>query len=491
MIFVTDAAYTEELNRRAVLACSASACCFGLMMNRAVAEPAALGHARAIADAAVTLPAEAPAPVASRVAWTVLDAMGAILYASTLPDAMAAARYFAGDSRRGAVHVPATGFAASDAAAAAAIAFLIHAAEIDDSDMRGQLRASSVILSATLAAAQAADSSGAAFIRAAALGYTLQGRFVAPVGAIQGRGWMASGVWGPPSAAAAVALLRGQPAEEIASAISLACASSGGLFQYYFDQTEEKRLIVARGARAAVESAELAALGEHGAAHAIEGKSGLYSLFAGSKAPPAEHFTASLGELEGPLFVRPKFFAASHSIIPTLDGLAAAAPQGVAAGSVESIVIRGDSAWGEVIGDKINAFEAPHSRIGAALNFSFVVAMWIARGRVLPTDYTEATMEDETILALARNTSFETAPGEHLSIEVRLKNGETIRASAVDPDPEEPAPLDEARRVSKFEGLARSRLSQGQAEALRTHCLAVGEAESMRDWARRARSICE
>ncbi len=447
-------------------------------------------HARAIAAAMKNLPRAAPDAVAERTAWALLDAFGAMLYATTLPDAVAAARYFAGEAHRGDIVIPVADLSANAAQAAAATAFLIHAAEIDDSDMRGQLRASAVILSAALAAAQEADASGVDFIRAAALGYTLQGRFAAPVGAIQARGWMASGVWGPPSAAAAAALLKNLPADQTAAAISLAGATSGGLFQYYFDQTEEKRLIVARAARAAVESADLAALGEHGSPHIIEGRAGLYRLFGGVEAPSSAHFTEGLGDLEGPLFVRPKYFAASHSIIPTLDGLAAAAPQGIDPSTVARIVVRGDPAWASVIGDKINAFEPPSTQIGAALNFSYVVALWIARGRVLPTDYTQASMRDETILALARSSAFETAPGEHLSIEIALKNGETIRASAADPEPDEPAPFERERRLDKFRGLASSRLSEKKAEALRMHCLEAPQARSMREWARRAQEIC-
>jgi len=477
------------LTRRTLLG-TAAAVASAPWLSPVTAESNASSHARAIACAMQSLPRAAPLAVAERTAWTLLDALGAMLYATTLPEAMTAAGYFASSAHRGGIVIPAADLSANAAQAAAATAFLIHAAEIDDSDMRGQLRASAVIMAAALAAAQEADASGADFIRAAALGYTLQGRFAAPVGAIQARGWMASGVWGPPSAAAATALLKSLPADQVSAAISLAGSTSGGLFQYYFDQTEEKRLIVARAARAAIESAELAAIGEHGAPHIIEGRAGLYQLFGGVEAPPSTHFTERLGDLEGPLFVRPKYFAASHSIIPTLDGLAAVAPQGIDPSNVVRIVVRGDPAWEAVIGEKINSFEAPTTQIGAALNFSYVVGLWIARGRVLPTDYTPAAMRDEAILALARKSAFETALGQHLSIEVVLKNGEIIRASAADPEPDELAPFERERRLEKFRGLSASRLSEKKTEELQMHCLDVAKAQSMRDWARRAQTIC-
>ncbi|HPE29681.1 MAG TPA: MmgE/PrpD family protein [Parvularculaceae bacterium] len=475
------------LTRRTLLTCSAAAWCVHSMAEAHAAEASIAG---AIASAAARLPPAPPAEVAERTAWTLADVMGAMLYASTLPEAIEVAQFFARGSRSDEAFVPATDLSATEMQAAAATAFLIHAAEIDDSDLRGQLRASAVIMSSSLAAAQAANASGVEFLRAAALGYTLQGRFAAPVGAIQAHGWMASGVWGPPAGAAAVALLRRQSAEELASAISLAGAASGGLFQYYFDQTEEKRLIVARAARAAVESAELAELGERGASRIIEGKAGLFRLFGGVESPPADYFTAGLEALEGPLFVRPKYFSASHSIIPTLEGLIAAAPQGIDAAAVERVIIKGDPAWGSVIGAKINDFEAPVTPIGAALNFSFVIALWIIRGSVLPADYTDETMRDDRILNLARKFEFQTVQGEHLSIEVQMKSGEAIRAAAADPSPDEPAPLETERRIAKFDGLAGARLTKAKCEDLREHCLSVGEARSMREWMRRTRAIC-
>lgn len=470
------------LTRRGILAAGLAA---ALAPRAVMADSAGVVHA--IAEAARRLPASAPPAVAERIGWTLLDNLGAILHASSLPAALKTAGYFAG--KTGDVAVLATGLTGVATQAAAASAYLIHAAEIDDSDMRGQIRASAVIMAACLAAAQASDVSGEAFIRAAALGYTLQGRFAAPVGPIQGEGWMASGVWGPPAAAAAVALLHDQSTNEIADAIAMAVSASGGVFQYYFDQTEEKRIIVARAARTAVESAGLAALGERGAAHAIEGKAGLYRLFARAAPPAASHFTDDLAALEGPLFVRPKFYAASHSIIPSLDGLAAVLPADFDAAAVERFIVRGDPAWGEVIGEKIDNFEAPETQLAAALNFSFVVSLWLLRGSVLPADYTAETLADPAILGLARAARFESAPGEPLSVELILKDGGSIRANAIDPPPDEPAPLEAEKRLAKFNALAGERLSPRRIEALRAHCFAVDEAGSMRAWAARAQSI--
>lgn len=453
------------------------------------ARPSLKTYSQAIAEAAKGLPERAPPAVEKRLSWTLADNFASMLYASTLPRPMKAAAYFADSMRGRDACIMATDLVTSELGAAAAMAYLIHTAEIDDSDPRGELRASAVIMSACLAAAQAADASGPAFLRAAALGYTLQGRFVQSVGPVQPRGWMASGVWGPAAAAAAVSLMRGCSAQEIANAVSLAGAAAGGVFQYYFDQTDEKRIIVARAARAAIESADLAALGEHGAGRILEGRAGLYRLFAGAEAPALDDLTIDLARLEGPLYLRPKFFAASHSIIPTLEGLQEAVPVDFDPGSIQSFTVRGNAAWARVIGQKINNFETPSSRIGAALNYSFVVAMWLTRRTVLPGDYTEAAFQDPKILALAKLGAFEENDREHLSIEIVLRNGETIRAEAKDPDRNVPAPLESAKRLAKFNTLAAVRLDERDRSELSAHCMAVSDARSMKNWARRAQKL--
>ncbi len=445
---------------------------------------------KAIAEAVTALPERAPVEVEERVAWTLLDNLASMLYAGTLARPMSAAAYFAKNTPGRDADVLTADLVSSQTGAASAMAYLLHAAEIDDSDPRGELRASAVIMPACLAAAQAADASGPEFLRAAALGYTLQGRFVQPVGPVQTRGWMASGVWGPPAAAAAVSFLRGRPAADITSAMSLAGSAAGGAFQYYFDQTDEKRIIVARAARAAIESADLAALGEHGAARILEGRAGLYHLFAGTDAPALAQLTDDLGRLEGPLYLRPKFFAASHSIIPTLDGLQAAAPPELDPASIESFIVRGNASWSRIVARKINDFEPPSSRIGAALNFSFVVAMWLVRRSVLPGDYTQEAFRDPDIISLARSGSFEVNDSDHLSIEIVLRYGERIHAVAQDPDRNAPAPLSAAQRMNKFNALAGSRLNEERKADLHEHCMELKNARSMRAWVRHAQKLC-
>lgn len=433
----------------------------------------ALGHAIA---ALRTTPV--PSPVAERLAWTLLDGVAVMRYSSRLHASEPFVRSLSDRVGTPAASVPALRLTLAAENAAAVNAFLLHATEIDDSDLRGQLRASSVVLPAILAMAEAVDCSGTDFVRAASLAYSVQGRLSTP---LQPRGWMSAGVFGPPAAAAAAAFLMDQPAAVIASAIGLAGSASSGLFQYYYDQTEDKRIIVARGARIAVESARLAALGEVGPPRIVEGRAGLYPLFAGSPAPDAAVLTTGLDALEGPLYLRPKFHSASQSIIPTLDGLAEDLPPDFRPDDVEFFVVRGDKRFGDTIGEKIQRYERPATVMGAMLNYNFAVAMYLVRRSVMPSDYPVA-LADERIHRFAALARFEaSAPPDALDIEFRMRDGRRHLVHARKHGRHEPAPLDRERRLQKFAALS-SDLEPAARQRMLDLCLQVDTARSMRQW---------
>jgi 2-methylcitrate dehydratase PrpD len=130
--------------------------------------------------------------------------------------------------------LPGCGFRLPAEEAAAAIAYLIHANETDDSDFRSELRASPHVFGAALAAAQAANADGETFLTALAAGYSIQAALAAPFGPLQPR-YMTSGVWGPIGAAAVSSRAYGLSGEETSAALALAASSAAGPFQYFYD----------------------------------------------------------------------------------------------------------------------------------------------------------------------------------------------------------------------------------------------------------------
>ncbi|PZO54359.1 MAG: hypothetical protein DCF16_05180 [Alphaproteobacteria bacterium] len=387
--------------------------------------------------------------------------------------------------------VPGCGFRLPSEDAAAAIAYLIHANETDDSDFRAELRASPPIFGAALAASQANRTDGHTFAAALATGYSVQGALAAAYGPLQPR-FMTSGIWGAPGAASASATAFGLNAEETAAAITLSASAAAGPFQYFYDQSEDKRIIIARAARSGVEAAWLARAGERGAASMLEGRAGLYAALDPERALAldTQNIIDTAARLDGPLYIYPKFFSASSSIIPFLEAIAPMwAERGLGADDVAQFTLSAEPAWARVLADKIINFEPPTSAIGAQINFSFVVALYMTRGSARPQDYADATLADPAILDLARRAQFEELPvGGGTRLDITLHSGEVIRIEPNRIDPRAPAPEAIFLRERKFEQLT-ERLSTRDRAALRRLGEQALETRSMLDWSRQVDRI--
>lgn len=430
-------------------------------------------------------------PVQRRLQLTIIDNLASLAAATPhhCNDPFMARLRARGGARE--AWVPGCGFRLPSEDAAAAIAYLIHANETDDSDFRAELRASPPIFGAALAAAQVNRSDGRRFSTALATGYSVQGALAAAYGPLQPR-FMTSGVWGGPGAASAAATAFGLDAEQTSAAISLSASAAAGPFQYFYDQSEDKRIIIARAARSGVEAAWLARGGERGAASMLEGRAGLFRAVDPERAQAvdAQRIVETAARLDGPLYIYPKFFAASSSIIPFLEALAPIwAERGLGAADIAHFTLSAEPAWARVLADKIINFEPPISAIGAQINFSFVVALYMTRGSATPQDYTETTLADPVILDLARRARFEELPeGAGTLLTVTLRTREALRIEPNRIDPTRPAPEALLLREQKFDQLT-VRLSVDDRAALRRLGEQALEARSMLEWSRQVDRI--
>jgi 2-methylcitrate dehydratase PrpD len=419
------------------------------------------------------------ADVLERTKLTVLDNLGTLAYTSHL---MRGDAYLARARERGGrpeARLWGTGIRAPVEDAAAGNAWLIHAAETDDSDFRASLRASPVVMGPALAMAEREHVSGKDFLLSLAVGYTVLGRLAEPLGPLQLKGYMSSGVWGPSASAAVSAKLLRLDGTATANAIAIAAGAGGGSFQYFYDQTEEKRLIVARASRAGVEAALLSCTGEVGAKRIFEGQAGLYRLFGGDKATsidPAK-VTANFAALEGPLRLYPKFYAASASIIPFLESMPS---ERIDPATIDYYTVRGNADAARIYKAKLDAYAAPQTQIGAKTSLGFVLALYLIRGGADPFDFTPDTLADPAINALAAQGRFEALESPATELVITLKSGETIKIRPYQSDGSETEPLMREARMAKFRSLTRNALTDADRAKI---IAAVERLASVRDMA--------
>ncbi|MFN0120656.1 MAG: MmgE/PrpD family protein [Blastocatellia bacterium] len=347
--------------------------------------------------------------------------------------------------------------------ATACNAYLIHGNEIDDSDFRSNYRASCVSLPAPLTVAEYTHASGRDLILATAIAYSVNGRLAAQLDRLQGLGFMPSSVVGGGGSAAAAAKLMKLDVEQTLSALGLGIGGGGGLFQYYFDQTEDKKLHVARAARTGVEVAMLAAKGWKGPANIVEGVSGLlpsYLRGTGRKMD-YEAMKRDFKNFEGPLYIFPKFTSTSSSIGPFIDALDPVYKrEKIKAADIERFIIVREWPADGPFAQKILHFQPPQTIVGAQLNMNFAIALYLHRGAASVYDFTEEALRDKAVLDLAARTGYEEVPEKSpFTIRLLLRDGRKIEAPFRYSRGERPEPEAIERRMEKFATLTRDRLT--------------------------------
>lgn len=153
-----------------------------------------------------------------------------------------------------------------------------HALDFDDNCYAGFVHGSAVIVPAVLAAAEAADVSGAALLAAFVAGAEAEyavGK--AATDSLYAKGWWTTGVLGPVGAAVAAGHVLGLAPDQFAAALGLAVSGTGGLKACF--GTDAKPALCGRAAEAGVIAALLAREGVSGPRSAFEDNRGFARLF--------------------------------------------------------------------------------------------------------------------------------------------------------------------------------------------------------------------
>ena len=138
------------------------------------------------------------------------------------------------------------------------------------------------VVPAALAFAEVTGATGRDLITAVVAGAQVMSVLGAvSVARMTGRGWHGSKILGTLGAAAAAGKLLGLPASQLAHALGVAGSDAGGGMEYEFSGGEVKRMHSGSAARLGAQAALLAHKGLTGPLTIVEGRRGLFHLFAG------------------------------------------------------------------------------------------------------------------------------------------------------------------------------------------------------------------
>ena len=330
-----------------------------------------------------------------------------------------------------------------------------HALDMDDGYRYGGVHAGVAVIPAALALGEGKKLDGKKFLLAMVMGYEIINRLSKAMNPSHlGRGFHTTGTMGTLGAAAACGIMLDLDNKQLAHALGMAALQSAGLLEILTDGAMVKPLHPGKAAMAGVLSAEFASRGAKGPMTALEGKKGLFKAMADEVS--LAHLFDGLGSEFYILGQYIKFHAACRHIHPTIDGLLAVMrEQNLKFQDLDTVHVTTYPVAISFCGAK----ELPDTAEGAKFSLAFSSAMAAYFGDAGEHRYTQSTVANEEIRALASRVtcsigarweqayprergaelSIRTKAGATLTIEVPLPNGE----------PENPASDDDFIRKFK------------------------------------------
>jgi 2-methylcitrate dehydratase PrpD len=354
-----------------------------------------------------------PAAVAAA-RQSLLDALGVTLAATTLGEATAAfvdlVRSLGGTAESSVIGF---GFKLPAPAAALINGAMGHALDFEDAHDAALLHPNAVAIPAALAVAQArgpADGpvSGREFLTALAIGCDLACRLgLAMQQDPAAAGWYTPPILGGFGAVAAVAKLLRLSERQIVDALSLMlCQATASQEVRYSPNSHIRAVRDAFPAQAAVLSGLLAQRGVRGFDRPLEGKAGLFALYADGRYDSATVVDQLGRHFEGVnvSFKRWPACRATHAYIEA--ALALAAEHRLAAADIAAVEMTG-SPLNRMVWEPLAQKRRPQTIIDAKFSLPFVVGTAFSRGAVGLADFTEAALGDSTRLTLGDRTHYE------------------------------------------------------------------------------------
>ena len=350
-----------------------------------------------------------PADVAASTKLRILDVIGLVLASVNTPFGRAlretALALGAGRESR----LLGSGERVSPMAAALANGTLSQALEYDDTHNETIIHVSSPTVATALALGEAAASNGREMLAMVAganelicrIGLVAPGRFH-PVG------FHPSGVMGTFGAAYAASRLLGLDIVRMRNAVGIAGSQASGILACWEDGTQSKFLHPGWSALSGIAAAVLARAGCTGPAPVFESRFGFFASHVQDKDYPLDfaRMTAALGEVWESRNISFKPFPTAHVIHPFLDAMLHLHHRaGLRADDVERIVCPIAEYMIPVVCEPVAEKVAPASDSHGRVSLQYSLAEALYYGRLGVDGYSEASLHNPQILALARKIS--------------------------------------------------------------------------------------
>ena len=407
-----------------------------------------------------------PERVVADVKLRILDTLGLVISGASTPmgRAVHAASGDLGSGRRARL-IP-SGKRTSAPTAALAHGTQAHAEDFDDTHNESIMHSSAPVVATVLALGEPVRASGREAVVLVAAGNELDCRLglVAP-GRFHDRGFHPTSVLGSLTSALLAARLLGLDAPGGAHAAGIAGSQASGILEAYEDGTWSKTLHPGWAAHAGVTAGMLARAGFTGPRTVLEGRFGVFRSFLGGSGTPLDfgRATAGLGDTWEQLESSFKPYPCAHAIHSFVDAaLESRARLGVRPGDIASVEATVAPHFVELICEPRDVKTRPRTPTHARASLQYAVAAALHAGSLGPEHYTEASIEEPAVLALAGRVSWTPDPSPPPTtqykgvITIKTADGRrgTVEVAHNRGSRENPMTRDEL--VAKFHACARS-----------------------------------
>ncbi len=400
-----------------------------------------------------------PPPVAHQVKLAFLDGLGCGLFGFSTPWGRIVAGLAQERSCRAEATVLGAGFKGDLEYTILANGTMIHSFDFDDYH-NAKLHPASAVVPAALAVAESEKMSGKDLLTAVVAGYETMIRISLGTGpnASRLRGWHLTGTCGTFGAAAAVGRLKGLDAEKIQSALGLAGTQSSGLWAFNADGAMSKRFHPGKAGQSGLLAVLLAERGFVGPGQILEYHDGGFCR-ATSDDFHLDKITVGLGEdfEAGRVCIKP--YACCGSIHSAIDAaLSIRRKQPFSVEDIDSVNVYGSN----VVKVQTGWDYQPTTVLQAQMSLKYSVAVALAEGNALVSQFTEDKIRDVDLVNLAGRVNFIVAPELDAlyprkfcnEVEIILKDGSRQRCRVDDPKGSPLNPMSEAEVIEKFTDLA-------------------------------------
>ena len=332
-----------------------------------------------------------------------------------------------------------------------------HGEDFDDTFEGGPVHAGAVVVPAVLAAAERFGASGAQALLGIAVGVETICRLslVAPR-MVHKAGFHPTAVFGAMAAAAAVAATLKLDEKQIVDAWGIAGSMAGGIIEYLADGSWTKRLHPGWAAQAGLHAALLARAGFVGPRSVFEGTHGLFNGFAHSSAGDYTKLTGDFGRVWLAETLAFKAYACGTMAHPYIDCARRVAAQGVAADDITEILCEVAEGTVHRLWEPLAAKQAPPNAYAAKFSVPFCIAVGFVTGDAGIAAFTEDTVADSRVRALAAKVRYVVDPDNPYPrrytghVRATLRDGRVVEERQADLRGGAKQPLPRAEIEAKF-----------------------------------------